>query len=115
MQASGAVLEPCRTQGRAVPVANGVAWRGEVEVLPPCPHCTRLSSYCTEEYFYICNVRCKMRERKELSLLKKKNSAKEKNPNTCLYWVFTVGIREIIGGYFMAGLGMGPGFQVGHY
>lgn len=55
----------------------------------PCPHYT-LSSYCIEKYFYICNVCCKMRKekKKRLCLLKKNNSAKEKNPNACLQWFF---------------------------
>lgn len=61
------------------------------QVSPPTPAPSSLYTVAVLLYrkrIYICKVCCKMREKKKTMSTKKK-SAKEKNPNTCVLWVFT--------------------------
>lgn len=105
--ASGTSWSPAGLEGEDCAVdGSGVAGRGVgwACVLRPRPRCTLSSSYCTEKYFYICNVCCKMRKKKKKTMsTKKKKFCKGKSPNTCLAWIFAVGFRERFGVPLMSG------------
>lgn len=73
---------------------SGVAGRGVgwACVLRPRPRCTLSSSYCTEKYFYICNVCCKMRKKKKKTMSTKKKILQRKKPKYLFGLDFCCGI-----------------------